>query len=217
MIRKRRILVITFSIILLCISLLVSSTYALFSETVIINNHLQAGELDVSLVRTNLKYTILNKEGYLEEKEIKENIDFSVLKKDSIFGIEEENLLVVPGSYFEAEMELRNQGNVAIDYVIKIVIDDEINELSKQIKIKIIKDDHTEIVKRLSDIINNDFIISSDEMKVGDKTNKFIIRIEFIDDVIENEYQGEIINNNLAQNKKTMFDLIVQAVQKTNK
>jgi hypothetical protein len=217
MIKNRRILVVTFSIILLCISLLVSSTYALFTSNLVVKNHLQAGFLDISLVRTNLKYTILNKEGYLEEKEIEENIDFSVLNNQSIFGIEEDNLFIVPGSFFEVELELRNEGNVAIDYVIKIVTNDDVNELSKQIKVTLLKNDGSKISERLCDIRNNDFIISSDEMKVGDKTDKFTDRIEFIDDVVENEFGGEIINNNLAQNRKSMFDLVVQAVQKTNK
>lgn len=208
-------MVIAFSIILLCMSLLVSTAYALFTETIIIKNHLQAGSLDVSLVRTNLKYSILNKQGYLEEKEIEENIDFSVLKNDSIFGIEEDNVLIVPGSYFEAELELRNKGNIALDYIIKITFNSEINELTKQIKIKLIKEDGNEISTTLDDVKNNDFIISSDEMEVGEKTNKFIIRLEFIDDTLDDE--DEVINNNLAQNMSTMFDLIVEAVQKTSK
>lgn len=214
---KKRTLVLALSIILLCMSLLISTTYALFSETIVIKNHLQAGFLDVSLVRTNLKYTILNEEGYLQEEEISENIDFSALKNESIFGIDSPSTLIVPGSYFEAELELRNQGNVAIEYVIKIVFNDEVNELAKQVKVKLIKDDGSEEIKTLDEILKNDFIISSDEMIVGEKTNKFSIRIEFINDVLENTYNGVIINNNLAQNKQTTFDLVVEAVQKTNK
>lgn len=211
MINKRRMLVLTFSIILLCLSLIVGTTYALFTETIIVKNHLQAGSLDVSLVRTNLKYNILNEKGYFEEKEIEENVDFSSLKNESIFDIEESSF-VVPGSYYEVEFELRNKGNVAIDYIINIVVNNETNELSKQINVQLIENNNVVKENTLDEIKNNNFVISKGEMIVGEETKKLTIRIEFMDDLSNNS-----INNNLAQNKETMFDLIVEAVQKTNK
>ena len=209
---KKRVLVLTFSIILLCISIVCGTTYALFTEKIIINNHLQAGFLDVSLVRTNLKYNVLKEDGYFEEKEIQENRDFTSLKNESIFGINEETTLIVPGSYYEVELELRNKGNVAIDYIINIVVNDDINELSKQIKVQLIENNQVVKENTLEEIKNNNFIISKGEMKVDEKTCKFTIRIEFMDDLLVDN-----INNNLAQNKETMFDLCVEAVQKTNK
>ena len=62
---KKRILLASCSIIAMCLCAIVGMTYALFTDSVSVKNHLQAGNLDIALVRTDLEYAILDNDGYL--------------------------------------------------------------------------------------------------------------------------------------------------------
>ena len=57
---KRRLLLVSCSIILLCMLSIVGMTFALFTSSVGVRNHLVAGSLDVTLHRTDLAYTVLD-------------------------------------------------------------------------------------------------------------------------------------------------------------
>ena len=46
--RRKRALLISCSVILLCVSIIVGMTYALFTDSVSVNTHLQAGNLDIA-------------------------------------------------------------------------------------------------------------------------------------------------------------------------
>ena len=63
--KLRTLLMCTLSI-MLCMATVVVGTYALFTDKVTLNNHLQAGTLEISLVRTKLTKTELTADGYLE-------------------------------------------------------------------------------------------------------------------------------------------------------
>ena len=72
---KKRILITSFSVIILCLCILVGVSYSLFTDSEQVTNHLKSGELDITLERTNLEYVTLNEQGYLE---VKENTSFEI-------------------------------------------------------------------------------------------------------------------------------------------
>lgn len=185
-------------------ALIVAGTYALFSDSISIDNHLQAGTLKVKLERTNLKWAELNPAtGYLVEQLDDEVKDFtkSSTRTENIFGLDDE-VLVVPAAFYEVTMKLSNDGSVAFDYTVNIVLTSESNALAEQLKVTVGGD--AENPKYLSDV---ETILASGTL---DKTegSSFItvtIRIEFMN---QN-------NNNDAQDLKVDFDLMVKAIQRT--
>ena len=60
---RKRVILTSYSIILLCTAILVGVTFALFNEQVALANHLKAGELNVTLTRTELEYKTLDNKG----------------------------------------------------------------------------------------------------------------------------------------------------------
>jgi len=217
---KKRVLLTASAIILLCLTLFIGSALALFSDRTSVRNHLVAGDLEADLWRTNLEYTALNSEGKLQKTVVDEDLNFSnvSLTEDNVFGVKSESIVVVPGSYFDADLELRNVGNVAFTYVIKLVfVGDSTNNdaFAKQLKITIVDTNgNTSTPKTLDKFTassGTDYIISQGELKVSttpgvQSADKFSVKVEFIDD--------DSVNN-LAQAATATFDLIVEAVQAT--
>lgn len=186
------------------VALLVAGTYALFSDSISIDNHLQAGTLKAKLERTSLNMVTLDPEtGYLVEHSDDEIKDFteSSMLSENIFGLEEDSL-IVPTTFYEVTMKLSNDGSVAFDYTVNIVLTSESNALAEQLKVTV--DGDAENAKYLSD---GETILASGTL---DKTEgsgfiTFTIRIEFMN---QN-------NNNDAQDLKVDFDLMVKAIQRT--
>lgn len=185
-------------------ALIVAGTYALFSDSISIDNHLQAGTLKAKLERTSLNMVTLDPEtGYLVEHSDDEIKDFteSSMLSENIFGLEEDSL-IVPAAFYEVTMKLSNDGSVAFDYTVNIVLTSESNALAEQLKVTV--NDDAENAKYLSD---GETILASGTL---DKTEgssfiTFTIRIEFMN---QN-------NNNDAQDLKVDFDLMVKAIQRT--
>lgn len=185
-------------------ALVVAGTYSLFSDSISIDNHLQAGTLKAKLERTGLKMVTLDPEtGYLVEHSDDEIKDFteSSMLSENIFGLEEDSL-IVPAAFYEVTMKLSNDGSVAFDYTVNIVLTSESNALAEQLKVTV--DGDAENAKYLSD---GETILASGTL---DKTegSSFItvtIRIEFMNQK----------NNNDAQDLKVDFDLMVKAIQRT--
>lgn len=202
MTNKKRVLLTSVSIIVLCLCAIVGMTYALFTDSVSVKNHLKAGNLDVSLVRTDLEYCVLNDEGYLEVLTNSTEVDFTSTTSENIFGIDSADCKVAPGSYFNAELELRNNGNVAFTYNVTIKLIEGNNELAEQLEVTLTHADGSTSVKKLSELASG-LVIEVGEMSNSDDKQVFSIKVEFIDD----------INNNLAKNQTVVFDLIVTAVQ----
>lgn len=185
-------------------ALVVAGTYALFSDSISIDNHLQAGTLKAKLERTSLNMVTLDPEtGYLVEHSDDEIKDFteSSMLSENIFGLEEDSL-IFPAAFYEVTMKLSNDGSVAFDYTVNIVLTSESNALAEQLKVTV--DDDAENAKYLSD---GETILASGTL---DKTEgrsfiTFTIRIEFMN---QN-------NNNDAQDLKVDFDLMVKVIQRT--
>ena len=208
--KRKRALLISCSVILLCMSIIVGMTYALFTDSISVKNHLQAGNLEITLKRNSLKYCILNDEGVLAENEAGE-LDLTDPTDKNVFELDREDVVIVPGSYFDAEMEIANKGNVAFTYSVTIKLQDNSDRnLAEQLQVTVTRPGETEaITKKLSEFAGG-LEISMGSVNVGQAPENFNVKVEFIDDVDDTS-----IDNNSAQDNSVEFDLIVKATQAT--
>lgn len=210
---KSRILILSSLAITLSLILITLSTFALFTDNIYITHHLQAGTLEASLKRVNLEYNVLDSRGYLTNMKSDEILDLSdtSTNKLNVFGISDETLLV-PGNFYEATLELSNNGNVAFKYWIEIISNDEIlSDLAGQMEIKVTTYDKSSLEKEYTAFISDGLFVGNEvfplgELTTNDNTVKFKVKITFID---------SILNNN-AKEDKVNFDIIVYAVQSIN-
>lgn len=215
---KKRSVLLSVMTLVLCLALVAGGTYALFSDQVTLENHLEAGTLDITLTRTNLVTTSLNAAtGFLVETENSKDIDFSKpwdpnhpeLENENVFDIAS-GTLIVPGCKFSAEMQITNNSDVAFGYWLEIVFDDTVDlTLAEQLKITVTTVDGN---KSISKMLNTSAgLIGSETDPIGilAKTGSqlFTISVEFCD-------LDDSVNNN-AMGKNFEFDVIVNAVQIT--
>ena len=132
---RKRALLVSASIILLCMTIIVGMTWALFTDTKNVSNHLQAGDLSITLKRTELTKTTLNTSGKLVTSDPdKTVVNFSNSTDKNVFGIVDGEK-VVPGTKYVAKMKIENHSDVAFGYWIEIVCTDKTNgaDLAKQL------------------------------------------------------------------------------------
>ena len=211
---RKRALLVSSSMILLCMVLLVGMTYTLFTDEELVNNHLRAGTLDITLERTKLTSTYLTNEGFLDTVTDTEVKDFSNNKSENIFDVE--GTVIVPGSKYEAEMKITNKAkdgktNVAFGYWLEIDYKgDERIDLANQISVQLKVDGIERNV-----LLKNGLEIGDAEHPIGvldterNVTDVFTVSIEFLDD----RDASIDIDNNDAQGDSVEFDLVVHAVQ----
>ena len=206
--RKRSVLLAVMTLVL-CLAMLAGGTYALFSDQVTLKNHLQAGTLDITLMRTNLKTRSLNNQtGFLVLTEDPEDVNFSEPQDRSVFDIVKNETLVVPGCWYEAEMQITNNTDVAFGYWFEIVFDDTVDlTLAEQLKITV-----TTVDGETSGMLSKSAgQIGKEDAPVGilAKTGSqlFTIKLEFCD-------LDHSVNNN-AKGASFDFDVVVHAVQIT--
>lgn len=204
------------AIILLCLTIIIGSTWALFTDTQTVKNHLKAGDLSITLERTNLVKTTLDEEGYLFTTEpYEKRVDFSDPSSENVFGLGSEEL-IVPGSKFVATMQISNYSDVAFGYWIEIVCDDAA-ALADQIKATVTIGD-----ENFSAVIGKNIlkVTGNDSPYIGelaiDEWADFVVTVEFLDS--HNGNHGLAFgSNDGAQGQSIDFDLIVHAVQLTSK
>lgn len=202
--KKKRVLLVSCSVILVCMSIIVGMTYALFTDNVVVENHLKAGNLDVTLKRTSLEYAVLDDDGLLKVTTVNDELDFTERTEDNVFGIDSTDVRIVPGSYFEATLEVGNNGSTAFDYNVEIKLEGESNSLAEQLKVIVTHNDGSTTEKMLSEIADG-LSISAGSMKSSDNAQSFKVKVEFID----------VAYNNDAQDLSCVFDLVVSATQAT--
>ena len=207
---KKRSVLLSALTLMLCLALVASGTYALFSDQVTLKNHLQAGTLDITLIRTNLTTLSLdNTTGFLVETENSEDVDFSAPTDRNVFDITDETL-VVPGCVYTAEMQIQNNSDVAFGYWLEIVFDDTVDlTLAEQLKVTVTTADGN---KSISGMLNeNKGLIGeeADPVQILAKTGSalFTVTVEFCN-------LDHSVNNN-AKLSSFEFDIIVHAVQIT--
>ncbi len=208
---KFRVLFVSYMVILFCAVLIIGSSFALFTDSVKVTNHLKTGNLDIALIRKSLEYSCLNDAGELEVYSDQSETDFTFQTNTNVFGLNRNGLLIVPGSYFDAVLVLENHGNVAFDYDVEIILNEDTKSFSDQLLITVTDSFNNSNTYLLSDFLFNNTILMG-EMNNNLKQVEFKIRVEFLND-LNTDYS---INNNEAKNKQINFDLIVEAVQKTN-
>lgn len=216
--------------IMLSIALLVGGTFALWSSSKTVTNHLQAGKLDLELYRTELKKHVLNKDGYMNTLPVDTTeVNLTGNSTQNVFGIDNANgELVAPTSWYEAKLKIKNTGDVAFKYDIIIRLKTIVNgdgnvevdqyNLAKQISVYAtnkVDGDYT-YQGQLSEFIDQnskDAVIASYVAK--GTTESFKVKIVFDNDADPYRPYDESIVNNNAMNDEVYFDLIVKAVQLT--
>ena len=212
-------IVIAVVTILLCIGIVTASTLAVFTSSMVVENHLEAGTLSVTLTRINLEKTGLNDDGLLESFDPDDSrIDFTEENKLNILGLDKDEL-IVPGLWCKSTLELSNQGNIAFTYNIKLVIKGDaegaMNALGEQLLFTA-KTEEGEYSKTLSQVGFDGYTIASGSMLVGDPEETFTIELFFIDhDAGEDPDEVLGFTNNKAQGKSFYFDIVIEAVQRT--
>ena len=199
------------------VALLIAGSYALFTDTITVSHHLQAGKLEATLTRKTLMGNQIDVNGYLADYEGEKNVDFSAATSKNVFDLED--VLIVPGMYREANMELTNGGDVAFSYWVEIVLqnpeDAKDVALSEQLLVSVATENAGAGMSLTDKPIQNDgkkITIGSKENPVGvvelSTSQTFSVKIEFKDygDAMDN------VNNN-AKNGELQFDMIVYAVQ----
>ncbi len=216
---RKRALIVSASVILLCMTVIVGMTWALFTDEKPLFNHLQAGDLSITLDRTALTKTTLNAAGYLVEEQIQapgsKPANFTDPTNDNVFGIKDGEK-IVPGSKYVATMQIANNSDVAFGYWVEIVCTNQKDgaDLAKQIKVTVSVDSGL----NQADFVGNGLVVKDansgciDELAVGE-VSTFTVTVEFLDSAISG---NQIEDNNLAKNQKLDFDLIVHAVQATS-
>lgn len=211
--RRTRTLLVSCLVILLNVALIVGVTWALFTDTQTVSNHLQAGDLSITLKRTELTKTTLNADGYLVELPTDTTVvNFSNPTDVNVFGLGEKEK-IVPGSKFVAKMDIANNSDVAFGYWIEIVCTDKENgaNLAKQLKVTV------NTGSDASAFVNDGLTVKGEDGYVGElgigDTAAFTVTVEFLDSFVA---ENEIENNEFAKGENLSFDLVVHAVQATN-
>lgn len=207
--KKSRVLIASCSVILLCMSIIIGMTFALFTDNVWVKNHLKSGNLKVTLTRTNLEYSVLDNNGKLATITNSDEYDFTNATDENVFGINDPDTFIAPGSYFDATMKITNMGNVAFTYSVSIKLIGDVNALAEQLKVTITHPDGSKTTKMLSELPEG-LSIATGIMNANDTSQNFNVRVEFVD-----YGSASNINNNDAQSQYAKFDLIVTAVQAT--
>jgi len=210
---RKRALLVSASVILLCMTIIVGMTWALFTDTQKVTNHLQAGDLSITLKRTELTKTTLNAQGKLVTSAPDTTTkNFSNPTDENVFGIVEGEK-IVPGTKYVAKMQIENNSDVAFGYWIEIVCTDKTNgaDLAKQLKVTV------NTGSDASASVNDGLTVGSSSNYVGEliigATAEFTVTVEFLDSFVA---ENNIDHNDLAQGESLSFDLVVHAVQATD-
>ena len=199
---RKRALLVSGAVVLLCLTTIIGMTFALFTDDEVVRNHLKAGDLDITLVRTKLTSTYLTNRGLLSTFTDSEEKDFTNDTDENVFSLD--GAVVVPQSKYIAEMKVINNSDVAFAYWIEIVYtgDDGV-ELSDQLSITVDAEE--------SKLLSEGLTVGSEEepiavLAVGD-SGDFSVTVEFLD------LPSAV--NDAAQGDDVTFDLVVHAVQYT--
>ena len=214
--KRKRVLLVSSSVILLCVSIILGMTWSLFTDTVTVENHLQAGDLNITLIRTKLEtYSIDTNTGYLVSATNEDDVNFSNPTDKNVFDLTADTK-IVPCSTYTATMEISNSqttSDVAYAYWLEVKLittglsQDEIDalKLDEQLKITIVSEAGT-----ASKTLDEGLTVGSESAPIGtlalnDPADTFTVTMEFVDGA----------NNNSAKTQKLQFDLVVHAVQVT--
>ena len=208
-INKKRALLVSGAIILLCMCIIVGMTYALFTDTQTVTNHLKAGDMKITLKRVELTKKTLDASGYLAETQVQKAtdapVDFTNPTDENVFGLQTDDEgkvteKIVPGSKFVAKMEISNDGSksdVAYDYWIEIVLNveglsaEEIEALKLDEQLQVTVDSELEN-DPLPQTLDKGMNVGSEESPIGTlvlgDSDSFTVTMEFLAGIQKRAY-----------------------------
>ena len=201
------------AIILLCFAIVIGMTFALFSDTDSVYDHLQAGTLSVTLKRTRLDKTF-----YVGGRDLKHEVNETVIDftdkttlDRNIFDILA-NEKIVPGCKYVATMQVENHSDAPFGYWIAVKCSDETKDssLAKQLWVTVESGD-----TKVEDFVGNSLTVGDEGrgcigyVAIGEASS-FTVTVEFLDSA---DSDTEVDFNDLAQSESILFDLVVYAVQ----
>ena len=211
-------MLISGSVIMLCMCAVVAITYTLFTDSVNVKNHLQAGRLEAKLIRTDLEYACLDDDGRLTVFHPDVPVaDFTNGTEQNAFGIDGKNVLLVPGSYFDARFAIQNGGDVAFNYAVSVQIFGEGNSLAEQLRVTVTDGEGNAVGSAMLSELAKGMSIVAGRIENKGEAQPFGVRVDFVDQREHNADpdldKEDYIWNNAAQNKMAEFDIIVRATQ----
>lgn len=219
---RRRVLLTSCAVVLLCLTIILGMTWALFTDHAIIEHHLIAGDLNVTLKRVQLDKDALDDKGFLVTYETDKTVkDFTNPTKDNIFDLKDGDK-IVPECKYVAKMQIENLSDVAFGYWIEIVCTDKSKgeELAKQLRVTVdttVDDDEDDsAIARVGDglVVKGEDGDYLDVLAIGEK-EYFTVCVEFLDSFKYEDFLGGYFANDKAQGQNLAFDLVVHAVQVT--
>ncbi len=207
---KKRIAPLLFSMLALCLCTIfvVGGTYALFTDTVTVNNHLEAGNLKVGLFRTSYQERVLDNSGLMSESaEDTTRVDLAA-DASKLFNVNN----AVPTSRYQATVEVSNLGSTAFDYGMRILwkpnedTTDNDEVFAAQIKITVTSKKLDAPVEFMLNACS-EHDISLGYLLKNAPAETFTVKAEFVNDDA---------NNNAAMLATLDFDVQVYATQKTS-
>ncbi len=218
--KRTKTLLLSMLTLCICTLLVVGGTFALFTDSVTVNNHLSAGNLDVGLYRTSYKECVLDTDGLMAESA--ENTDRVNLATNGSVLFNVTN--AAPTSWYQATMEVSNLGSTAFDYGVRILWDanddetDNDEAFASQIRITITSE---KIKRTVTDENGNPVEVNYvtfmlDECKDNDVSLGYLLKNAGVETFT---VKAEFINsgsNNSAKLATLDFDVQVYATQKTS-
>ena len=188
--------------VLLCLTLLIATLYTMHVNEMTLVNHLNAGDLEITLVRTELTGKVYGSDGLMHDYSNTNRVDFSNPTEANLFDLTEETYFV-PGMEYKATLAVENNSDTVFGYYVELLVSDESSkELCDQLQVVISSGDK-KVSGKLSDLFlgsENDYVSI---VELG-ASSSLTVEIYFVDD--------SNINNNVM-NEKVYFDLVVHANQ----
>jgi len=205
--------------IIACIGIVTAGTLALFTDSMLVENHLEAGTLDVTLHRTYLERTALDDDGYLYEfPDDNRVVDYTNENTENVLGLKTGEI-IVPGLNCRATLKIAHgpKSNIAFNYIVKLVVKGDatgaMNELGEQLMFYA-EADGVVYEKTLDQVGSDGYVIMTGALDEGASSEEFVFGLKFIDfDAGPNPDAVKGTTNNKAQSKNFYFDIIVEAVQ----
>lgn len=178
MTNTKRALLTSIIAMLLCFSMLLGTTFAWFTdEATSTGNNIVAGTLDIALYHVeNGKETLIT-----------DSSDPNSQPRDPLFGTD---IVWAPSHEHVVDLKIVNEGNLALEWKMKILPATEVGELAEVINVYLLKGNRRIPLDTLANILKNDRPIESGEMKNYGDTESFSIAMEMQKDA-GNEYQGK--------------------------
>ena len=218
---KKRSVLLTVLTLMLCVALVAGGTYALFSDSVKLENHMQAGKLNIKLYRTKLVTKELDPTTGLLTAGTPDTrrIEFSDPENndENVFGLTD-NDKIVPECVYTADMLIVNETDVAFGYWIELVFNGKSYDgkdlaLAEQLQVTVIaatgNNSEPKVLTEAAatEFGNEDAPIGILTKEAGKNSAEFTISVKFLG--LDHEV------NNKAQNGNLYFDIVVHAVQVT--